>query len=118
MNLQNALLIGGAGIGAWWLFTKMGPGAVSAPAVLDDAAMCKFRPDWSPGQCAQRLTELRTAHANAKGQLAQLMARRQAWIAAGDMGQVVATDKAAAPWQTALQQHAQDYWNLTGQVLT
>lgn len=118
MNVQGVLIATGLGVGAVYLFSKLSGAGVAAPLALDDVAACRrMKPNWTDGVCTDRLADLKAAFNGAKAQLGVITAARAAYVQAGNTAQVIAIDKAAAPWQTAIQQHAQDYWNLTGRVL-
>lgn len=113
MKTQELLIMGGLAAGAWYFFTKMHPAAgPTGPTPVDTCQQRK--PNWTLATCQSRLAQYETAIPQVKAQLAAILAPRAGYLAAGDAAAVQAIDKAAWPWQQALQGHIQDYWNLTG----
>lgn len=121
MKATEVLVLGGLAAGAFLLWREtQALAAAAAPHPSDVDACLTSKPGWTMGQCQQRLSDLKTAAAAAKAQLAVILAPRAALVAAGASyaPQVAAIDQQAGPWQVALAQHQQDYFNLTGSQLT
>jgi hypothetical protein len=120
MKTSEILAAGGLAAGAYLLWRQShAMAAAAAPHPSEVDACLTNKPNWTMGQCQQRLTDLKSAAASARAQLAVILAPRAGLVAAGPnyASQVAAIDQAASPWQTALAQHQQDYFNLTGVML-
>lgn len=121
MKTSEILLLGGLAAGGLLLWRETHLAALAAtPHPSDIDACLSSKPNWTMGQCQKRLSDLKTAAASAKAQLATILGPRAALVAAGPAyaAQVAALDAAASPWQTALAGLRQDYFNLTGAQLT
>lgn len=112
-RLADVAAVATLGLGAYFLWKKFAHPA--GPPHPDDVMMClQTKPTWPLSECQQRLQDLKNAAATARKQIAAITAGRSDYLQLGNTDAVRQIDQQAAPWQLALVQHQQDYFNLTG----